>query len=272
MIKQCWEFGFVIALVIVLGSCEKAIIPTPQINWHNYTGKWENINAVAYNIDQIIITRREIGRISVQLWDNCGMEICERDLFSYSESDLNEPTLPINILWNNQELPLRLGITASGKLELKAMEDNSGFETQYFSWMQTASFYEQVTQTDARSVQMANARINGDPGDPDNVLISGSIIVFQTNKRRLGKIQVIGNDFYLSLRWQIWSPDGTTYQLIDYFPVYKTGYYDLDLGKEDDSSDHRYSDFYWSLEDQTMRWLEPLNAATFALYHMDKRN
>jgi len=269
MIKQFLEIGFVIALVIILGSCEKAIIPGPQINWHAYTGNWENINAFAYNIDRIIITRREIGRISVQLWGSCGMEVCERALFSYSESDLNEPALPMHILWNNQELPFRLGITASGKLELKAMEVNSGaFETQYFSWVQTASFYQQVTQADAGSVNLADTRINGSPRGLGNQLTSGSILVFQTNERRLGKIQVHGNDLFLSLRWQTWSPDGTIYRLSDYLPVYKSGYYDLDVGKVDDSPDHRYSDFYWSLEDQTIRWLEPLNGAAFALYHL----
>lgn len=267
MIKQFLAFGFVIALVITLGSCEKAIIPPPQINWQAYIGNWENINASAYDIDRIIITRKEISRISVQLWGSCGTKACRRGLFSYSGSDLNESTLPMHILWNNQELPLSLGITASGKLELKAMEDHSAaFETQYFSWEPTASFYRQLTQADARSVNLAATRINGAPWDTDNQLTSGSILIFQTNEGRLGKIQVHGNDLFLSLRWQIWSSDGTIYRSSNYFPVYKSGYFDLDDGKLDDSSDHRYSDFYWSHEDRT---LEPLNGAAFALYHLE---
>ena len=268
--KQFLEFGFVITLVIILGSCEKAIIQPPQINWQAYTGNWENINAYDYNIDRIIITRKKIGRLSVELWGSCGLEVCKRGLFSYSLSELNEPTLPMQVLWNDQELPLRLGRTASGKLELKAMEDNSGaFETQYFSWMRTTSFYQQVTQADARNVHLAGTRIKGGPGDPENQLTSGSILIFQTNEGRLGKIQIHGNDVILSLRWQTWSPDGTIYRSSDYFPVYKSGYFDLDDGKVDDSSDHQYSDFYWSHENQMIRWLEPLNGAAFALYHLE---
>lgn len=259
-----------IALVIILGSCEKAIIPTPQINWHAYTGKWENVNALANNIDRIIITRKEIGQISVQIWGSCGTEVCELGLFSYSESDFDEPTLPMRILWNNQEVPLHLGVTVSGKLELKAVENHSdAFDPQYFSWVQTASFYQQVTQADARSVPLAATRINGSPRDPDNQLTPGSILVFQTSEGRLGKIQVHGNDFFLSLRWQTWSPDGTIYQSGNYLPIYKIGYYDLDRGKMDDSSDHRYSEFYWSIEAPTIRRLEPLNGAAFAVYHLE---
>ena len=78
-----------------------------------------------------------------------------------------------------------------------------------------------------------------------------------------------GNDFFLSIRWQTWSPDGTIYQFSDYFPIYKIGYYDLDYGKMDNSSNHLYSDFYWSIEAQTIRWLEPLNGAAFAIYHLE---
>lgn len=270
MLKQLLKFGWVIALLITLVSCEKTMIPPPQINWYDYIGKWENINAFSDNIDQIIITRRKPGQLSVQLWGSCGTEVCERGLFSYSESDLDETTLPMPLTWNKQELPLSLSITTDGKLELKALEDHSGdFETQYFSWVQAASFYEQVTQVDARSLLLTAIQINGSPGDPDNRLISKNILIFQTNEGRLGKIQVHGNDFFLSLRWQTWSPDGTIYYSTDYFPVYKSGYYDLDHGEIDETSDYRYSDFYWSLENQTIRWLEPVNGAGFALYHLE---
>lgn len=270
MIKQFLKLGFVLALAVTLGSCEKEIVQPPQINWNTYTGNWENVNAFGSNIDRIIITRREVGKITVQLWGSCGMEACERGLFSYSESDLNEPTLPMNIIWNNQELPLRLSITASGKMELKTTEDNSGlFDTQYYSWAETASFYQQVTQEDAGSVHLVSTPINGSPQDPDNRLTSGSILVFQTNEGRLGKIQIHGNDHFLSIRWQTWSPDGTVYQFSDYLPLHKIGYYDLEYGQLDESSNHKYSDFYWSIENHIIRWLEPANGAAFAIYHLE---
>ncbi|MCB0628522.1 MAG: hypothetical protein KDD15_02280 [Lewinella sp.] len=270
MLKQFLEFRWVFVLVITLGSCEKEGIPTPQVSWDAYIGKWENINAFGSNLDRIIITRKEADRLSVQLWGSCGTQECERGLFSYSSPELKKPTLPLHLLWNKREVPLQLGITTSRKLELRAVEsDANAFETEYFSWVQTASFYQQVTPTDAGSVQLADTPINGGPGYPDNHLTSGSILIFQTNERRLGKIQVRSNDLYLSLRWQIWSSDGTIDRSIDYFPFYKSGYYDLDDGKLDDTPDHRYSDFYWSLEHRTIRRLEPVNAAAFALYHLD---
>lgn len=270
MKKNILAFGLLITLGIFWGSCKKAITPTPQISWQTYIGNWENINAFGATIDRITITNRKKGQITVQLWGRCGEEVCEWGLFSYNGPDLRASTLPMDILWNDEELSLQLSVTESGKLELKAMEDNSGiFEPQYFSWLQTASFYQQVVQADAASLLLANTRINGSPRDPDNQLTSGSILVFQTNEGRLGKIQVHGNDFFLSVRWQIWSPDGAIHHLIDYFPVYKIGYYDLDQGKMDDSSDHLYSDFYWSLEGGTIRWLEPLNGAAFAMYHLE---
>jgi hypothetical protein len=270
MKTQLLKFGLVIALGMIWGSCNKADIPTPQISWHAYTGNWENINAFAANISRITITNRERGQISVQLWGSCGQEICEWALLSYSEPDLNEAFLPIHFLRDGREWSLRLSITASGKLELAPLQGNPGpFDTQYFSWMQTASFYQQVGQVDARSLDLAAKRINGSPRDPDNLLYSGTILVFQTNEGRLGKIQVHSNDSFLSLRWQIWSADGTIHQSIDYYPLYKIGYYDLDHGKMDDSPDHLYSDFFWSLEGQTIRWLEPLNGAAFAVYHLN---
>ena len=272
MIKQFLKFGSVIALVLVLGACEKATIPTPQVDWHTYIRKWSNVNASASDISRIVITRRAIGRISLQVWGRCGSEVCEKALFSFTDAELKETTLPIQMPTDNGLLSLSLGTTDTRKLELKATDENSNFETKFFSWEPTASFFEQVTQTDARSLEMSDMPINAVPGDPDNLLVSGTILVFETSERHLGKIQVIGNSHYLSIRWQLWSDDGTLSPLVDYFPIYKTGYYDLDQGKEDDSPDHRYSDFYWSVEDQTLRWLEPVNAATFATYHLERVN
>lgn len=270
MKTQLLNFTLVIVLGLTVGACEKAIIPPPQIDWQDFIGNWENVNGFANSIDRITITSRVKGRISVQLWGKCDREVCELALFSYGESELTAPSLPMKVLWNDRELSLRLEMTASGKMELKAMDADSGiFETQFYSWMQTSSFFGQVEQVDARSLDLANDRINGSPRDPDNLLTSGNILVFQTNEGRLGKIQVRGNDFYLSIRWTLWSSDGTIFQSIDYFPVYKIGYYDLDHGKLDDSPDHRYSDFYWSIDDQVIRWLEPLNGAGFALYHQE---
>jgi hypothetical protein len=269
MIKKLLEVGMLIALIMMTGSCKKELMPAPQINWANYTGNWENVNAFGDKLNRITISRRAKGQLSVQLWGSCGMEECERGLFTYDGSDLNQASLPMRVFWNRQDVAINLTTTASGKLELKAMDNNTGsFEAQYFSWMQTASFYQQVTQTDAGSLLLTSKPINGSPRDPDNQLTSGSILVFQTSEGRLGKMQVHGNDFFLSVRWVTWSPDGAIHHFIDYYPVYRSGYYDLDDGKWDDSADHRYSEFYWSLEDQTIRWLEPLNGAAFALYHL----
>ncbi|PHN08146.1 hypothetical protein CRP01_02155 [Flavilitoribacter nigricans DSM 23189 = NBRC 102662] len=259
-----------ITLLIILSSCKKEISPPAQTNWYGYIGNWENVNAFAGSIDRITITQRAIDQLSVQLWSSCGTEACETGLFSYSQSDLREAVLPMKVLVDNQELSVGLRVSASGKLELKAIEDKAGaFEPQFFSWAQTASFYQQVGPADARSMLLTTNRINGSPRDPDNLLTSGSILIFQTNQGRLGKIQVHGNDFYLSLRWQIWAEDGTIYRSFDRFPFYKIGYYDLDEGQLDESADHLYSDFFWSLDNnQSIRWLEPLNGAAFAVYHL----
>lgn len=259
-----------ILLLIALGSCEKASIPPPRISWETYLGKWENINAFASSIDRIIITRKEAGRLSVQLLGSCGAEECEWGLFSYDRTELHDPVLLLPVFRDQQESLLQLRETESGKLELAALEGNpTAFETQYFTSAQSASFYQQLTFADARSVQLADTRINGGPEHPDNQLTSGSILIFQTNESRLGKIQVRGNDFYLSLRWQSWSADGEVDRSFDYYPFYKSGYYDLDDGKLDETPDHRYSEFYWSLESKVIRWLEPVNGTTFALYHLE---
>lgn len=270
MIKHLPKFGFLFALIMIWGSCEKESPPRPQVSWGDYIGKWENINAFTADLHRIIITQKERGQLSVQLLGSCGMELCEQGLFSYRQSELKESNLSMQILWKEQELQLRLSLTTSGKLELAAMGDLSDtFETQYFSWVQTASFYQQITQEDVRPVYLAGTPINGGPWDPDNQLTPGSILIFQTNERRLGKIQVRGNGSYLSIQWQTWDADGTIYQSSNYFPLHKIGYYDLDNGQLDDTPDHRYSDFYWSLEGQRIRWLEPLNGAAFALYHLE---
>ena len=272
MIKQYWKFAFMVSLVLALGSCEKADNLRPRIDWHTYTGKWKNVNASANDISRIILTRREIGRITMQVWGRCGTEVCQTGLFSFTEAELKEQTLPIQLQIDGEPVSLSLGATESRKLELKAIDENSGFDTQFFSWEPTASFFEQVTATDVRSLEMTDTPINAGPDHPDNLLVSGTIMVFQTSDRKLGKIQVISNSHYLSIRWQTFAADGTPSPLVDYFPLYKTGYYDLDEGKEDESTDHLYSDFYWSLEDRTIRWLQPVNASTFAAYHLERRN
>ena len=101
--------------------------------------------------------------------------MCEKALFSFTDSELKETTLPIQMQTDNGLLSLSLGTTDTRKLELKAADENSNFEAKFFSWEPTASFFEQVTQPAARSLQMTDMPINAVPGDPDNLLVSGTI-------------------------------------------------------------------------------------------------
>ncbi len=258
--------------LFVLGSllsCEKSSLSTNNsTSLETFAGRWENTIAQTTGLTRLTITQKIPGQISVQLWRSCGPDNCNLGNYSSSINDLADGIISLPLTWNDIPIDVELSLSESGKLEAKTASNTAAnFETQFFTRTEASSFFQQIDIADARSVNLSPLRINGSNSEL-NFLRPGTIIVYQTNEGRYGKIQIRGNDDILTMRWNTWDTDGTTYQENDYLPLKNNTYYDIDIGKEDLGEAKFLSDFLWINKGKSERWLEPVNEATMAIYHL----
>lgn len=258
--------------LLVLGSllaCEKSSLSTNNsTSLETFAGRWENTAAQANGLTRLTITQKIPGQISVQLWRSCGPDNCNLGNYSSSINDLEDGILLLPLTWNDIPIEVELSLTESGRLEAKTTSSTAAnFQTQRFTRTETNSFFQQIDIADARSVNLSPLRINGSNSEL-NFLRPGTIIVYQSNEGRYGKIQIRGNDDILTMRWNTWDTDGVTYQGDDFLSLKGNTYYDIDLGKEDLGEAKSLSDFLWIDKGKSERWLEPVNEAKMAVYHL----
>lgn len=263
--------GLFTFLFLIVGSlaCEKnKLSPNHTTTLETFAGRWENISAAPTGLTRLTITQKIPGQISVQLWRSCGPDNCNLGNYSSSINDLQDGTLSLPLTWNDIAIDIELSLSESGNLEAESASDSAaGFERQVFTRTASSSFFQQIDIADARSVNLSRLRINGSNSEL-NFLRPGTILVYQTNQGRYGKIQIRANDDILSMRWNTWDTDGATYQAEDYFPLKGNTYYDIDLGKEDLGEAKSLSDFLWLDKGKSERWLTPVNEAAMAVYHL----
>lgn len=263
--------GLFIFLFVLVGllACEKnKLSPNQTTTLEPFAGRWENINTQTTGLTRLTITQKIPGQISVQLWRSCGQDHCNLGNYSSSINDLQDGTLSLPLTWNDIAIQVVLSLSESGQLEATTPSHSAaGFGTQVFTRTASSSFFQQIDIADARSVNLSRLRINGSNSEL-NFLRPGTILVYQTNQGRYGKIQIRANDDILSMRWNTWDTDGATYQAEDYFPLKGNTYYDIDLGKEDLGEAKSLSDFLWIDKGKSERWLTPVNEAAMAVYHL----
>lgn len=261
---------FLLALTLCLSACvEGDLSPGNGISVESFAGRWENINAQTNSLYRITITQKVPGQVSVQLWRACGQNQCNLGNYSSTINDLQDGKISISLNWNDQTLALGLSLYEGGQLLISAEDeaDRNIFEDQFFSRPTASTFFEQINVEDARSVSLARLRINGSNNEL-NFLRPGTILIYQTNEGRYGKIQIRANDDILTMRWTTWDLMGDIYQESDYLPLKGNTYYDMDLGQEDTGVTKSLSDFLWIDKGKAQRWLEPMNTALIAVYHL----
>lgn len=260
----------ILAMTFCLTACvEGDLSPGNSISVETFAGRWENINAQTNSLYKITITQKVPGQVSVQLWRACGQGQCNLGNYTSTINDLQDGKISLSLNWNDQPIGLALSLYEGGKLLVSGQEeaDRKVFEDQFFSRPISSSFFQQIDIDDARSVSLARLRISGSNNEL-NFLRPGTILIFQTNEGRYGKIQIRGNDDILTMRWRTWDLLGEVYEENDYLPLKGNAYYDMDLGQEDTGEAKSLSDFLWIDKGRSQRWLEPINTALIAVYHL----
>ena len=234
-----------------------------------FFGRWENVNASSNDIDRIIITRQEPGLIALHIWQSCSDASCVLETIPDNSEDLEDGTLTFSLDWKDEPLILSLRMADAGKLELASTEPASGnFEKQFFFKPNTSTFFQQLKLEDAKAANFSRTRLDGSFKEV-NYLSPGTILMYQTNEGRVGKIQIRGNDVRLTMRWFTWNPDGTAFGGQDFLSIRYSNYYDMDLGAEDKTAGRSTCDFFWNDKSKDNRWLEPQNGAMFAVFHLE---
>ena len=102
-----------------------------------------------------------------------------------------------------------------------------------------------------------------------NELTPGTILVFQTNEGRWGKMQVRANSEIFTFRWKTWNTDGSLHAQSDYLKARHGRFYDLNLGRELETPGHCDGDFMWMQLSLNERNIAPNCKAAFGLYHLE---
>lgn len=266
------NFCLILLLVLLAVACIKyqntTIIRELTPDTRELIGRWENINAYTDGLRRIVITSQEPGQLSIHLWRACDRSACYLGVRSRELQGIQNGRFPIDVEWEGQSIQLELRLTGEGKLVASALSGTGNFESQYFSMTRTRTLYQQVDFEDVRAVYLSRSHIEGSP-EGDNHLTPGSIIAFQTEEGRFGKLQVRGNDNLFTIRWMCWTAQGTVYGESNYLPVRGNAYFDLDLGEGHGKTMHPSSDFFWGDKAPKKRWLEPVNGAVFAVFHLE---
>ncbi|QMU29093.1 membrane dipeptidase [Adhaeribacter radiodurans] len=106
--------------------------------------------------------------------------------------------------------------------------------------------------------QMTTSSIDGSNNN-NNKLTAGTLIVYQTNEGRLGKLQILTYGYNIQLRAVTYQPSGKIYKQTPSLTIRGTWLCDLDQLVESSSG----GDFWWEQLNKTIRYLVPWNKARF---------
>ena len=238
-----------------------------------YIGFWKNSNPAAGEIQEIIILKKSKTRVSVELIEGCVPVPCK-----WGNQYLNRKLFENGLLqldWKFGEVLIHqeFNRSTSGKLELRSWEDypedNKDTLRKFgFLRIENKPLFEQIPVSEVLRASLAKTKINGSPGDA-NQLNAGTILLYQTTSGRYGKLQIRGNDVIITLRWESWNPDGSRFGKSDYMETKAGGFYDMNLGKEVVETTDCTSDFLIEVSDNGERWLSPQCGAAFVIYHLE---
>jgi hypothetical protein len=99
----------------------------------------------------------------------------------------------------------------------------------------------------------------------NNQLPAGTILLYVTDEKRYGKLQILEYGYDLTIRWVTYDKDGGVFAKGDRLIVKGTWTYDLDYGVEGDGGGSK-ADFWWEQVDRTNRFWVGTNGAVFLVY------
>ncbi len=118
-----------------------------------------------------------------------------------------------------------------------------------------AQYYKRLTVAELQNYPLSIQRIDGKAG----TLPAGTILAFETNKHRKGKLLIRQYGYDLTIDWATYNDNGTIYRSGKNTVVRCTYQFDLD-----DASDNPGDvDFWWEQVDGLQRYLTPQNGAQF---------
>jgi len=124
--------------------------------------------------------------------------------------------------------------------------------------------FDEITYEDIVATPLSGDAIVGND-DETNEIPTGTIVVYQTNQGRYGKLLIQAYGLNLTIRWHTYTLDGTSaYSSGTGLVVNATCLCDLDEGYSHCSNET--ADFHWEIISGPDRQLSSWNGATFAVY------
>ena len=102
-----------------------------------------------------------------------------------------------------------------------------------------------------------------------NRLPRGSILLYETDQKRFGKLKVVNYGYDMTVKWVTYDKDGVPFSKGNRLLIRGTYVYDLDRGVEADTSK---GDIWWEQVDRKVRRLVAQNGASLMVYDTTKDN
>ena len=123
--------------------------------------------------------------------------------------------------------------------------------------------FDAVSFNDIQNAHLSPAKIEGSD-NTRNHFPAGTVIVYETNTGRFGKMLILGNSYDLVFAWKTFNPNGSIHSQGTHLFVRGTYLCDLDQGIG--NSNCSAADFWWQQVNSEIRYLVPQNGARFAIY------
>ncbi|MHC1775527.1 MAG: beta strand repeat-containing protein [Lentimicrobium sp.] len=159
------------------------------------------------------------------------------------------------------------GITTSSAISGGDVSSDGGnaVTAKGIAWCSASSIFSGISPEFISACPLSSEAINGSNNN-DNQLTPGNIVLYKTNGNRFGKFIITSYGINLELAWITYNSDGSVYSSGEDLVIHASYLADLDIGQE--TSDYSLADFWWSLQDETIRFLYPENGALFGVYHL----
>ncbi len=122
-----------------------------------------------------------------------------------------------------------------------------------------------VSLRHVRAARLSDEKIDGSNNN-NNQIPSGTIILYKTDEKRYGKLEVLTYGYNLRIKWVTYDYNGSVFSSGDDLLVKGTWTYDLDYGKEGKYS-QSMPDIWWQQVDKTERYIRLRNGAKIKVMH-----
>lgn len=130
-------------------------------------------------------------------------------------------------------------------------------------WVDKEDYFGTISVDAIRQIPMTSDPLNGNAGR-FNQLSAGTVLAYQTNEGRYGKLLIKSHGYDLLADWVTFNPDGSVYARGNNLLIQAAYLYDLDRGREGSGAD-----LWWEIGMYGERLLVPKNGAAFAVYPRD---